>query len=164
VGDFAQHKLLKKTIFVKLPSIFLTQGEGKMKKMLLAVLFLFATTPSFAHEGHHHDYQMIHAEGIKAWLDSGKAVVILDARTKPYDDGKRLPGAKFLPYDVSELEIRKAIPTTDTPVVVYCSNEHCPASKFLADRLIDMGYHNVYKYPEGIADWVDHHYPVDQAK
>ena len=141
-----------------------------MKRWALVFMFLFLFAVScYAHEGHHDDedasytYEMVHAAEIKAWLDAGKPVVILDARTKEFDDGNRLPGAKFMPYTSKDEDIHQAVPSLDTPVVVYCSNAHCPASKFLADRLLEIGYTKIYKYPEGIADWVKKGYPVDRA-
>ncbi|MCE5315754.1 MAG: rhodanese-like domain-containing protein [Parachlamydia sp.] len=140
-----------------------------MRYVALALL-LTLSGAGYAHEGHDHDdevasytYDVMHAEEIKAWMDGGKTIVILDARTKEFDDGNRLPGAKFMPYTAPDKDIQAAIPSHDTPVIVYCSNGHCPASKFLADRLLDLGYTKIYKYPEGIADWTKRGYPVDHA-
>lgn len=142
-----------------------------MFKSIALALLLTLSGAGYAHEGHDHDddmiaftYEVMHADDIKAALDGGKTLVILDARTKEYDDGNRLPGAKFMPYTSTDKDIKQAIPSVDTPIVVYCSNAHCPASKFLADKLLQLGYTKIYKYPEGIADWTKRGYPVDHAK
>ncbi len=141
-----------------------------MKKLFFA-LFCLAALPVVAYDqsgasqdSQTHAYQTITAEGLKSWLDAGKSVTILDARTREYDDGKRLPGAKFLPYNAKDEEVRQAIPSTESTVVVYCSSPKCPASKFLADRLVEMGYKNVYKYPDGISDWTSKGFPVDRTQ
>ena len=129
----------------------------------LCALFSFSTygeTEQFVS----YTFEVVHAPDLKAWLDAGKTIVILDARSKDDDDGKRLPGAKLVPYDGLQKEIDTAIPSKETLVVVYCSNSHCPASKLLADRLLELGYKKVYKYPEGIADWTARGYPVQEAK
>lgn len=144
----------------------------KKKSMLslsvFALTLIGAPTATFAHEGagadHHHAYQEIHADKIKEMLDAKENVIILDARTKEYDDGNRLPGALFLPYNSTDDAIKAAIPSTDSLVIVYCTSLKCPASKFLAERLSSMGYTNIFKYPEGINDWIQKGYPVDDAK
>lgn len=93
----------------------------------------------------------------------GRHIVILDTRTKEYDDGRRIPGAKFFPYNSKDEEIALTIPKKDTLVVVYCTNSKCPASKFLADRLVVMGYTNVYKYGEGIEGWIKGGNPIEKG-
>lgn len=42
-----------------------------------------------------HAYKIIHAEQLKVLVDLKIPLTLLDARTKPYDDGYRLPGALF---------------------------------------------------------------------
>lgn len=110
-----------------------------------------------------HGYTVIHADELKSWYDQGKDMVVVDARSKPYFDGNLLPKAHWLPYDSPESQLKAIIPTKDTLVVVYCSSTACPASKYLADRLIKSGYLKVYKYPEGLKDWMDKKYPIDRT-
>lgn len=105
-------------------------------------------------------YKTIHALELKNWIDSGKAIQIVDARPKKYDKGGVIVGAKFLPYDSSEETIKKTLPSKDAVIVVYCASIKCPASGTLATQLVKMGYKNVYKYPDGLADWVEKKYPT----
>jgi rhodanese-related sulfurtransferase len=100
---------------------------------------------------------------MKAYVDSGKAI-LLDARSGKFDDGYRIPGAKSLNGQSTAEEAAAVIPTKDSLVVTYCSNLQCPASKALADRLVSLGYSNVYEYPEGIAGWRAAGGTVNQAK
>ena len=90
---------------------------------------------------------------IKALLDSGKPVVLLDARTGQFDDGKRLPGAKGLSPEATEEQALKAAGAKDAQIVAYCSGLKCPASKKLAERLAALGFTNVRVYPEGMEGW-----------
>lgn len=143
----------------------------KKKTMLsltaFALLMMGAPASTFAHgadSDHHHAYEEIHADKIKEMLDAKETVIILDARTKDYDDGNRLPGAKFLPYNSSDEAIEAAVPSKESMIIIYCTNPKCPASKFLAERMSTMGYTNLFKYPEGINDWIQKGYPVDHAK
>lgn len=123
----------------------------------LLMLLSFGFLPLFAQEAQmtnvQNSYKEIHTKELKTWLDEGKTLLILDARSKEYFDGVLLPNAIWLPYTASKIEIEKVIPSKDYLIVVYCSNPACRASKFLAEHLVDMGYTNVYKYHEGLQDW-----------
>ncbi len=102
--------------------------------------------------------------GLKALLDAGAKVVVLDARSGKYDDGRRIPGAKGLAANASEKEIKKAIRKKDALVVTYCAGPKCPASAMLAERLKELGYENVIEYRHGIKGWTDAGYEVKTTK
>lgn len=104
----------------------------------------------------------VDAKGLKAMLDDGKPVTVVDARTAKYDDGNRVPGAIALPADADDAAIAAALPAKDACIVAYCSNTQCPASKNLAARLKDLGYQNVFVMPEGIAGWLEAGYTAIQ--
>lgn len=96
----------------------------------------------------------IHTKQLSEIIDVGTPLVILDARSIPYDDLTRIPGAKLLPYNTPEQGIRESIPSRDSMIVVYCTSTKCPASNYLAERLVRLGYKNVNKYQEGIVAWM----------
>jgi rhodanese-related sulfurtransferase len=102
----------------------------------------------------------INTSGLKALLDSGATVYVLDARSGKYDDGRRIPGARSLAPSASEKEIKKAVRKKDALVVTYCAGLKCPASAMLAGRLKDLGYENVIEYRHGIKGWTDAGYKV----
>lgn len=106
----------------------------------------------------------INALALKAMIDSGADMIILDARSKEYDDGKRIPGAVTLTAQSTAQEIQKVISSKDKLVVTYCANIQCPASDMLYKHLKSLGYSNVMEYPEGIQAWVEAGYPVVKAK
>ncbi|MBA3957730.1 MAG: rhodanese-like domain-containing protein [Parachlamydiaceae bacterium] len=144
-----------------------------MKSWILASLLMIA--PLAAHHGNHddhddngagqtHGYTTIHTDELKGWYDQGKAFILIDARSKPYFEGTLLPKAKWVPADASDADIKAALPSKETTVVVYCSGTECPASKWLADRLVKLGYTNVYKYPEGLSEWISKGYPTTSTK
>ena len=80
-------------------------------------------------------------------------LVVLDARTGKFDDGRRIPGAKSLSAAATAEQAAALIKTKDTLVVTYCSNLKCPASSYLAKRLAKLGYKNVIEYAHGIDGW-----------
>lgn len=106
------------------------------------------------HQPATHHYKTISTSELKNLIDSQTPVAILDARSGPWDDGNRLPGAKSLSYDATAEQAAAVINSKDSLVVVYCTNLQCPASKMLAERLIQLGYTNIVKYPEGIEKWM----------
>jgi rhodanese-related sulfurtransferase len=80
-------------------------------------------------------------------------MVILDARSGKFDDGRRLSGAKALSAEAEEADAGKVIPSKDSLVVTYCASWKCPASHALAERLKKLGYANVIEYRQGIEGW-----------
>jgi rhodanese-related sulfurtransferase len=102
----------------------------------------------------------IKVEELKSWYDQKKTMLVLDARSKKYFDGKLLPNAKWLPSESSEKEILAAIPNKDSLIVVYCAGVKCPASGWLYDKLHSIGYHRVYEYHEGLEEWLQKGFPT----
>jgi rhodanese-related sulfurtransferase len=128
-------------------------GEKKAKKI--------ATAKAKAESN--KGYKEIHTEELKKLLDSKQPVMLIDAR-KTITVGT-LPGAKHLVYDASEQTIKRTLDSAskDATIVVYCARTECPLSKYLAENLVKAGYTNVYKYPEGIEEWMKT-YPIDKVK
>jgi rhodanese-related sulfurtransferase len=108
-------------------------------------------------------FKQIHTEELKKMMDNKKPMLLFDARKKVTVGV--LPGAKPLAYDASEKTIAKAVAPhgKDYMIVVYCARTECPLSKYLAENLVQHGYTNVYKYPEGIEEWMKS-YPIDKLE
>ncbi len=105
-------------------------------------------------------YARSHQDGIKPLqlnqveeIVDERSAVILDARSGKWDTGERIPGAKSLNSASSAEEILKVLPDKNTKILTYCSNQKCPASKALAEKLLKMGYKNVSEYADGIQGW-----------
>lgn len=143
----------------------------KASIMSLSLLVGLIITPNFvvgspakAKEVSKETYHTIHTKELKNWIDSGKPIQIVDARPKKYDKGEVIVGAKFLPFDSTEAKITATLPDKDAVIVVYCASIKCPASGNLAKKLVSMGYTHIYKYPEGITEWMDRNYPLEEPK
>ncbi len=106
----------------------------------------------------------INTLGLKTLVNSGVPLIILDARSGKYDDGRRLPGALSLNSESKPEDISKVIPTKEALVVTYCANLKCPASHALYSHLKTLGYTNLIEYPEGIEGWVEAGNPVTASK
>jgi rhodanese-related sulfurtransferase len=96
---------------------------------------------------------MIGTDHLQVLVRSGVPLVLLDARSGQYDDGRRIANAKSLNAESSAEDVAKAIPSKNALVVTYCAGVKCPASAKLAAHLAALGYSNVLEYPEGIEGW-----------
>lgn len=136
-----------------------------MKKWLIcAVLFSFPFIGFANHEDSdyeiHFDGNYITTQELVAWYDQGQSMVVLDARSRSYFDGYTLPGAIWTPhYTVQEI-LLSLIPAQDSIIIVYCNNPGCPVSVWLATRLLEMGFTNVYEYAEGLDTWIEAGNPI----
>ena len=106
----------------------------------------------------------VNTAGLAALLRAKTPVVLLDARSGKWDDGKRIPGAKSVNAESTEAEVAAAAPDKNALVVTYCSNLKCPASNKLAEHLKAVGYTNVLEYHEGIGGWVEAGNAVEENK
>ncbi len=100
---------------------------------------------------------------LRTAIDAG-TVVVLEALPPMYFEKEHLPTARNLPLDEIDELAARLIPSTETPVVTYCSNTACNNSSIAADRLTALGYANVRKYAEGKQDWVEAGLPVEHGQ
>ena len=107
---------------------------------------------------------VVKTAALQALLTANAPLVLLDARSGKYDDGRRIPGARSLNDKSSAEEIAKVVKTKDTLIVTYCSNLQCQASPRLAKHLRGLGYKSVLEYSEGIAGWTEAGNRVKEAQ
>ncbi|MEI6808428.1 MAG: rhodanese-like domain-containing protein [bacterium] len=105
----------------------------------------------------------INTSALKALIDTGAALTLVDARTGKFDDGRRISNAVNLGPDAKDDEIQSMLKSKDALIVSYCVNTKCPASVKLAAKLTAMGYTRVLEYPQGIEGWVGEGNPVTQV-
>lgn len=106
-------------------------------------------------------YGHIDARGLKALIDANIPFLLLDARGHKWNDGTMIPGATLASYEFSSEELEQIIPNKNHLIVVYCYTFTCPLSRYLTDKLVDLGYNHVLEYPGGLKEWRDvAEYPV----
>lgn len=127
----------------------------KFRFFLLAI-FLFSLA--------HAEYKTIHTKELFELLKTNPSIVLVDTDTSEFDEGKRIPGALFIPYDTRDDIIAKAIPNKDSTIVIYCTSAICPNAKLFAGRLVEMGYKNIIKYADALEDWESSGYPIEKVK
>ena len=80
----------------------------------------------------------ISAAELKAWLESGEELTVVDIRERDEFVQGHLPGATFIPRGFLELRIEQTQPDRDQPVIVYCAGG--VRSALAARNLQEMGY------------------------
>ena len=94
-------------------------------------------------------YQLISQEEAKERMDAG-GVVVLDVRTAEEYAGAHIPGAKLLPNETLMEHAQAVLPDKAAAILVYCRSGR--RSKEAAEKLIGLGYENVYDFG-GIINW-----------
>ena len=101
------------------------------------------------------NYPAVSAEWVKAQLDKGADIVVIDARPKKakYDKG-HIPGAISIP-DTQFDKYKDLLPAEkNTTLVFYCGGLKCPLSHKSAKKALAMGYTSVKVFATGYPAWV----------
>jgi rhodanese-related sulfurtransferase len=98
---------------------------------------------------------------IKARLDAGESLNLVDVREESEYARGHLPGAVHLGKGVIERDIESRFPDPTTPLVLYCGGGY--RSALAAEALGRMGYTNVLSMDGGWRGWTEAGYPVEGA-
>jgi len=102
-------------------------------------------------------------EELKAKVDRGEDLVVVETLGPRYYEDAHLPGAINIPYTEVEELAPAMLPDRSVEIVVYCSNKACQNSPQAARRLTTLGYENVYDYEEGKQDWIEAGLPTESG-
>jgi rhodanese-related sulfurtransferase len=102
-------------------------------------------------------------EELKAKLDGGEEVIVVEALGPKYYEEAHLPGAINIPHTEVDALAPELLPDKSAQIVVYCSNRACQNSPQAARRLDALGYENVYDYEEGKQDWIEAGLPTESG-
>lgn len=95
---------------------------------------------------------------VKAKLDRGEKLILIDVREESEFAKDHLPGAIHLSRGVIERDIEKNAPDINTPLVLYCGGGN--RSALAAESLQKMGYTNVLSMDGGIRAWREKGFPL----
>jgi len=107
--------------------------------------------------------QTITRDDLKAKLDRGSPVTLVEALPAKYYEDGHLPGAINIPHDQVDALAADLLPDKAAEVVVYCANSPCRNSGIAARRLAEIGYTKVRDYDAGKADWIEAGLPVERG-
>lgn len=125
-------------------------------------------------------YGVVTTEELKAWIDKGKDMLIVD--TMPYDASYKkmhLPGAVQFLFPIPEMTDWDTQETGGKSkqafmqllgndkyktIVVYCGFVKCTRSHNGAAWAVKLGYKKVYRHPGGIFAWKGAKHPVEKVR
>ena len=90
--------------------------------------------------------------GVEELNQKIEQVHLFDTRKKEEFNISHIPGAKYLGYKDFDQKRLGNLPK-DTPIVLYCSIGY--RSEKIGERLVELGYTNVYNLYGSIFDWVN---------
>lgn len=101
---------------------------------------------------------LIEPERVREWQTAQEPIVVVDARDRVQYAQEHLPGSINIPY----VDIRPGalLPPRDARIVVYCSDEDCPISRYAYQSLQQLGYRDVYDMQAGLQGWKAAGYPT----
>jgi rhodanese-related sulfurtransferase len=100
----------------------------------------------------------VNVDEVKARLDRGEKLVLVDVREESEFAKDHLPGAIHLSKGVIERDIEEKVPDLYAPLVLYCGGGY--RSALAADSLQKMGYKNVLSMDGGIRVWREKGFPL----
>lgn len=95
---------------------------------------------------------------VKARLDRGLQLCLVDVREESEWAKDHLPGAIHLGKGVLERDIETCLPNATAEIILYCGGGF--RSALAAENLQRMGYTNVLSMDGGIRDWRQKGYPL----
>ena len=95
------------------------------------------------------EYHKISAKEAKEMMDNGGVTVVDVRRPDEYAD-RHIPGAINVPNEDISDQQPEALPDPDAVLLIHCRTG--VRSKAASDKLLKMGYTNVYDFG-GIVDW-----------
>ena len=88
----------------------------------------------------------------KLWHQQQDATFLDGRSTLSFNKG-HIQGSYSAPHvDVHNNKQILALPR-DTRIVTYCNHEKCPIGHILREKLITMGFTDVYVFPGGMREW-----------
>ena len=100
---------------------------------------------------------------IKARLDGGEPITLVEALPPKYFDEAHLPGAINIPHDQVRELAPALLPDKAASIAVYCASTECNNSKIATDTLRSLGYTNAREYVDGKRDWIEAGLPVESS-
>jgi len=98
-------------------------------------------------------------DDVKARLDRGERLTLIDVREESEYAKDHLPGAVHLGKGIIERDVEARFPDPATELVLYCGGGF--RSALAADNLSKMGYTNVISMDGGHRGWKERGLPME---
>lgn len=105
--------------------------------------------------------QEIKAGDIKARLDGGEPLVLVNTLPPLIYQAKHIQGSVNIPIERIHQELPATYPDKSQLLVFYCMGRKCVYSVQAAEAAQEMGYTNVFAFRDGIPGWEKAGYPME---
>ncbi len=131
------------------------EGADMMRKSIAAVLLLLAIALAGCagkaeEEEMKRTYTQIDQETAKEMMAREDGHIVVDVRRQDEYDAGHIPGAILIPNESIGSDPPAALPDRDRIILIYCRSGN--RSKQAAEKLVNMGYTNIYEFG-GINTW-----------
>ena len=100
----------------------------------------------------------VSAQQVKADMDAGKQVILLDVRDSEEFDAGHLPKAVHISKGLLEFKVGRMLPDKNSNIVVYCRSD--ARSAMVTAVMQEMGYTNVKNMQGAFKAWGLAGYPI----
>ncbi len=101
--------------------------------------------------------EIITKDELKDKLDRGDRFKLVMTLSEWAFRAKHIPGS----LNVDRPDQAAKMLDSEDEIVVYCSDEGCPTSKYAYHALTKSGFKSVRRYAGGIAEWEEAGYPLE---
>lgn len=106
----------------------------------------------------HNKVKTIDVQEFKKHHDANPNLCLIDVRELNEWQEVHIPGALHIPQDTLPAQIAKKIPDYNQPIYLHCRGG--VRSLHAAQKLIELGYKEVYSLDGGITAWEKCGYPI----
>jgi len=100
-------------------------------------------------------------EEIMEKINRGEKFRLIDVRDTPDYEKEHIVGAIHLLIGEMMPDRLEALVEKDDLIITYSEDLNCPAKTIAAQKLVDMGYTNVFAYEGSWNEWKESGYPVE---
>lgn len=94
------------------------------------------------------------ASDVREKMNSSEDTILINTLDKDSFKAKHIPGSINIPTEKIDDIASTVLPDKNQEIIVYCANEDCTASPQAAEKLMSMGYTNVYDFEAGLSGWL----------
>ncbi len=106
--------------------------------------------------------QTISVHEFKKRYDQSPSICLIDVREQDEWQALHIPGATLIPKDTLPEVIEEKVPAHSQPIYLHCRAG--VRSLHAANRLLEMGYRELYSIDGGIMAWQQAGYPVESGE
>ncbi|MEK6936090.1 MAG: rhodanese-like domain-containing protein [Nanoarchaeota archaeon] len=105
-------------------------------------------------------------KGLRKLLQSDEDFVLVNPLNRENFEEGYIPKSIHISVHADDFKekVKKIIPNKNRKIIVYCKHDKCETSDEAYEKLIKIGYTNVYKYAGGTKEWSGAGYPLVSIK